>query len=431
MAFKKDWIRNEKLHRRILEETRRRVLERAEQAGVARREQEEQAIEIDVLAEISDLPVEEVQKIAQEVRGEFEGAAKNTDSRRGASLLRMIMLVVPLLVIGLVVFNSLRKEAAGRATARSRREYAQLLGAVREGNEQMVTYLLDRGAPLELETFSSALMAAASADELPMVKLLLGRGADVAWTDRGGQTALTYADRSAGIPMVNFLAQALADASPAGSPIRELWAREIPFTTSAFIASAAKNDVAAVKLFLAGEIDINAEGPKRKTALREAAGRGHHEVVRLLLAQTEPISYVQPPLQTATYRGHLEVVKAMIRGGVDPDGFPETWNALLYSLRQPAIRLFLVENGANLDHPQDQNGHTVLQIATTARLSNPFSGVTIEERREWVRFLLDRGADVNKRSAGGLRALDFARKLSDRKIMQWLEESGDVWKESQ
>ena len=303
-----------------------------------------------------------------------------------------------------------------------------MLDAVREGNEQMVTYLLDRGVPLELEPFSSALMAAASADELPMVKLLLRRGADVAWTDRGGQTALTYADRSAGMPMVNFLAWALADASPPGSPIRDLWEREIPFTPSAFITRAAENDTDAVRLFLDGGIDINAEREKYKTALREAAVRGHHEVVRLLLARAEPITIVQDPLRKAAYRGHLEVVKAMIRGGVDPDGFPETWNALLYSLRQPGIRRFLVENGANPDHPQDQNGHTALQIAITARLRNPFSGVTIQERRQWVRFLLDSGADVNKRSVGGLRALDFARTLGDRQIIQWLEESGAVGK---
>jgi ankyrin repeat protein len=71
-----------------------------------------------------------------------------------------------------------------------------LMIAASTGNKEMADFLLDAG--LEVDEVDddgyTALMLAVAADDLSMIELLLGRGADPALTNRDGDSARSIAE---------------------------------------------------------------------------------------------------------------------------------------------------------------------------------------------------------------------------------------------
>lgn len=63
------------------------------------------------------------------------------------------------------------------------------------GNDYLLQYLIDGGSPVDPldDTNSSPLILAASAGKYDVVKLLIGKGANVDLKTTGGQSALQYA----------------------------------------------------------------------------------------------------------------------------------------------------------------------------------------------------------------------------------------------
>lgn len=91
---------------------------------------------------------------------------------------------------------------------------------------------------------------------------------------------------------------------------KELKQMGVEYTESQFATSAGSGDMAAVKLFIAAGMDVNAGGG---AALGLAAGRGQIEMVKFLLSKgAKPTSN---SLQFARTRGHKEIEKLLMDAG--------------------------------------------------------------------------------------------------------------------
>ena len=115
----------------------------------------------------------------------------------------------------------------------------------------------------------------------------------------------------------------------------------------------------------------------RRTALHEACGHGHKEVVRLLLARGADPTLTDladlegyTPLMLASYHGHIEVVRCLLTDGRSPidavikGGRTALWYAASWG-HVEVVRL-LLQAGADPTIP-DEDGRTALSVARGAR----------------------------------------------------------------
>jgi outer membrane protein assembly factor BamB len=85
-------------------------------------------------------------------------------------------------------------------------------------------------------------------------------------------------------------------------------------------AGAKRGDAPAVATLLAGGVNVNAKTPYGVTALYIAAGKGHLDVVQLLIRHKANVNaadsfYSGTPLAAAADKGHAEVVMALLEAG--------------------------------------------------------------------------------------------------------------------
>ena len=152
--------------------------------------------------------------------------------------------------------------------------------------------------------------------------------------------------------------------------------------------------------------DVNKSDSDGDTALHEAAGVGHIEIVRALLeagagADVRKLDkYDDSPLSNACKGKHFEVFRALVEAGgdvnkLDSGGFTALHHASEYGLTE-GVRYLCVERGADVNKSTTGWGNTPLTLAS--RNGNV----------EAVRVLLEAGADVNKRDSEGRTPLYIA-----------------------
>ncbi len=158
-------------------------------------------------------------------------------------------------------------------------------------------------------------------------------------------------------------------------------------------------DLSAVRahLYSGTPVDLNYHGGP--TALHCAAYRGHAEVVNALLeAGADPNaresavgSYT--PLHYATRSGQVEVVRVLLEYGADPNlterGFRKTPLHIAADWGSTEIAALLIKHGADVEVRDYHYGCTPLHWAADAG------------RMETVKLLLVAGADVNALSTSG------------------------------
>jgi len=94
---------------------------------------------------------------------------------------------------------------------------------------------------------------------------------------------------------------------------------------AALRAAAYEGNSAVVRRLIDEAVDLNVWDQRGRTALSLAAGRGHLEIVRLLLASGawidphEDYDCYETPLIAAAENGHLPVVKALVAAGANPE----------------------------------------------------------------------------------------------------------------
>jgi ankyrin repeat protein len=409
----------EEIQRRVFEESRKRMQKKIEA--------EEEQIEIDALSEVSELPPEEIKRIAEEVKTEFEQPAKKSRRFGVQHIIAILLIIGAAGIISFAIVNGIVKQQGKEAESKKLALYFELLKAIEAGNISMTEYLLDRGAPMQMNSpytadNNSALMTAAEKEHVPIVRLLLKRGADVTIRrEREGWTALDFADYRQNQVLVRILGQAMADAYPENSPVRKLWEKSIPFSQYAFVEQVKQNNKDAVRLFLEAGMNLNAEGRYNTydniPALAIACRDGNIEMVELILsyanAQNKPL--LKTPMYWAVREEKKDIVKLLLDSGADPD------SVLVYdALGNLEIAGLLLDYGSDINAGVGDN-----QVPALIQVMDRWATVVDDAtRKKWVRFLLDHGADVKIRGGGLKTALQMARQWGDPEVIGWIIKAG-------
>ena len=142
---------------------------------------------------------------------------------------------------------------------------------------------------------------------------------------------------------------------------------------------------------------VSARGGQRGTALHSASGEGHIQVVRYLLRYGVDVnlrdSGLETPLLLASWRGHCDVVQCLLEYGADVDMRDQFQHTPLivaaFSRHFDVVRLLLEQNSEV--NAQDEEGLTALHH--TIRWSHSIKA----DPPQIVRLLLKHGANVNAR----------------------------------
>lgn len=187
------------------------------------------------------------------------------------------------------------------------------------GDLAKLTQRLDEGAEIDWgnpESYSeTSLYRASKEGHLPVVNVLLLRGAQINKRDDGGWTPLFVAALNGRQPVVQALLQAGAD--PAASPTDGNYAGWTPFHAAASIGRASLAEL----LLVSGDYVNQARGDGFMP-LFAAARDGHTDVVHLLARKGAKINVQNQdgdtPLMIAGWNGHHGAVEVLLEAGADP-----------------------------------------------------------------------------------------------------------------
>jgi uncharacterized protein len=266
---------------------------------------------------------------------------------------------------------------------------------------------------------SAALLWAAYHSNAEMTKALLAAGATVDAANHYGVTPLLQASRNGGVEVIRALLDAGAE------PTRWHAEGETPL-----MAASRTGRVDAVQLLLSHGSFINAVDPfQEESALMWASAEGHLEVVKALLAAgadpnlkahvatiTERKNADHPSggftaLMFAVRNGHADVARALIQGGADPkltnaDGATATVVAIVndrFDLAKELLDLGADPNDGSLFFAVDMHDATTDMRAHDGSRMQPNHPNKLTSL-SLVKALLDLNADVNKPFVGALHS---------------------------
>ena len=359
-----------------------------------------------------------------------------------------------------------------------------LENAVQSGKTEMVDLLLAKGAHANTEDGAKALSVAVIEERIVQARNLISAGADVAWVDEDGATALHWAHYDP--EMVKLLLQAGADVNAVTDcdiPILEnfvrygstdairslLDARPKVFGNAVYFA-VDDGDLEILQILLNAGADVNAcFNGSRRTALTRAVEKQSVSIVKFLLGSGADVNGCTlahdsledlweeaqyghdnnidcTPLQAASFHQDTEIAKILIEAGaeVNMDSTARTVSqsrgfltmirenkdhlvfygtAVQIAARQGNMALIrlLCHAGADVNAPASRwGGRTALQAAVE---SGNYSVIG---------FLLAAGADVNAAAAerDGITALAAAIVGQDLNILSSMHEEGANFEET-
>lgn len=170
---------------------------------------------------------------------------------------------------------------------------------------ELVFYLLESGAEIEIGSHSALMVAAASA-QLPWVDVLLQKGAQLNYIDRSGRAAIHAAIAVKSKPIIQLLLSKGADVQGSYNPIFPMIA--VTTERGEFSPNDSGGWSELFYIFYQAGADLNARDHSGATALHYAVEQNKNEQVKWLLEQHAKIDIPDNKGETALFR----VLKASI-----------------------------------------------------------------------------------------------------------------------
>ncbi len=294
---------------------------------------------------------------------------------------------------------------------------ASLLLAAERGDPAMLALLLDAGAPANstLRNGETALMMAARTGNVPAIELLVKRGADVNAREKlRGTTALMWAAAYRNPAAVESLLAHGADAA--------LRANAIPRGRRPYLAPSGRERIEQV----ARGIDVSGVGGSfrvpQKGKPAQPAPPPSEDATPPPATQTRGDWGGLTALIFAAREGDLATAKILLEHGADVNQTSEFgWTPLLTATQNRYYQLgkFFLEHGAD-PNIANKGGWNPLYIATDNRNIEGGDYPTRKpdmDHLEFIKLLLDRGANVNARMASSTETRTVF-------THQWLYEEG-------
>jgi ankyrin repeat protein/beta-lactamase regulating signal transducer with metallopeptidase domain len=194
--------------------------------------------------------------------------------------------------------------------------------------------------------------------------------------------------------------------------------------------AAAEGDLEQVKLHISSGADVNAKDQRGRAALHRAANTGHVEVVRLLIEHGADVNVgdklKRTPLEHAAVASRTEVVRLLIQEGANPNARNQNGSTPLHvaaaSADKDTVRL-LIDSGADVTLRNDV-GRTPLHaammsanagrreivdtIVATGKVPSTIHLAAYMGDLTKVKTFLEEGVAVNEKEADGGTALLYA-----------------------
>ena len=189
----------------------------------------------------------------------------------------------------------------------------------------------------------------------------------------------------------------------AGEPLAEL------------LKAVQTDDSVTAKALLARGMDVDTADPSGNTLLMIAARKGHFDLVKFLLDAKARVrarnGYGESAIMAAALHGHLEVVKVLQAYGSEINH--SGWTPLHYAAwgGYNDVCSFLLEKGAEIN-------------ARSANGSSPIMMAARQGNLETARLLLVKGADLSLSNDSGETALSWAVKSGDTALAELLRKAG-------
>ncbi|KAJ8601337.1 hypothetical protein CTAYLR_009753 [Chrysophaeum taylorii] len=240
--------------------------------------------------------------------------------------------------------------------------------------------LIERGADLNAVRRSDGatpLGIAASRDRVACARLLIIHGADVDKADEGGSTPLVWACRNGHVDCARVLVE-LGDAEVD---------KRTPDDAGATALHAAsrygKVECARVLISNGANLDETTTDDKGLTPLHMAAWNGHVACVEILISEGADVDALRKdkgasPLHAAALNGHVACVRLLIGGGADV-------KAKTHQRRTPRDVAKTREVRDILSEAEAKGDDALPPLHVASR----------DGRAEWLRLLIDKGADVD------------------------------------
>lgn len=260
----------------------------------------------------------------------------------------------------------------------------------------------------------TALHWAAYRDDFETARALVEAKADVGLTNHYGVTPLSLACQNGSAAIVELL---LANGADPNTTLRG--------GETALMTAARTGKPGPVAALLKRKADVNAKERRGQTALMWAAAEGNTEVVEMLIRAGADVRATLPDsgfnaFFFAVRDGRADTVQALLRAGVDVNSTMEPRRTTLKGPRKGTAALLLaVENGhfelalrlveAGADPNDQRSGFTPLHVMTWVRKPprgedhgdpSPLGSGNLNSL-QFVRKLVERGADVNARLKNG------------------------------
>lgn len=301
-------------------------------------------------------------------------------------------------------------------------EPAQIFRAIRSGNQQVIAQFLQDKTAMETRDAdgNTPLHHATFYLDAPAVDQFLKAGGNPNATNKVGISPLIWAVGD--VEKVRLLLKAGANPNHVSESGH----------TALIVACHEFGTAEVVKELIAHGAKVEIKNGEGADAVLAAARTGDVEVLRLLLKHgADPNSTSRTPysaaavsaLMHAAHFGHLECVKLLLELGADPHFASEAGNALhsaTFTGRKEIAKV-LLDRGVNvnalgkrLTSFRNDPGMTPLMYAAMSERNDP----------TLAQMLIDRGADVNARSASGETPLGIALQRGETKIVAALKAAG-------